>query len=53
MSQGNAQVSLFPSREPRAAWTLTQVASQGLRGLAAIGEWFRQAREAEVRMSRV
>ena len=51
MIQITVQVPVFPTRAPRGAALVAELAVYGWRGLAAVGEWFRQAREAETRMS--
>ena len=51
MSHITIQVPSFPTRAPRGATLLAELAAFGWQGVAAVGEWFRQAREAETRMS--
>jgi hypothetical protein len=51
MNQITVQVPAFPTRAPRGASLVAELAVFVWRGLASIGEWFRQAREAETRMS--
>jgi hypothetical protein len=51
MSQITVQVPAFPTRAPRGASLVAELAVFGWRAVAAVGEWFRQAREAETRMS--
>jgi hypothetical protein len=51
MNHITVQVPAFPTRAPRGASLAAELAVFAWRGLAAVGEWVRQARAAESRPS--
>jgi len=51
MNQITVQVPAFPTRAPRGASLMAELAVFGWRRVSALGQWVRQARVAETRPS--
>jgi hypothetical protein len=51
MNQITVQVPVFPTRAPRGASLMAELAVLGWRSVSALGQWVRQARAAETSLS--
>ena len=51
MTHITVQVPVFPTRAPRGASLMAELAVFGWRRVSALGRWVRQARVAEARLS--